>query len=100
MKSVTKTPPFVQNSSDDMHCVNAVFRMVSQHYLQRDFTWEEIDALTKATPGKATWTFVGEMEFAKMGLHITNIEPIDHRRLYEEGAAYLASVVGKDTADY
>jgi len=95
-----KTVPFVQNSEDNMHCVNSVFRMVSQYFLGQDFTWEELDKLTKAVPGKATWTFIGEMEFAKMGLKVKNIEPVDYQKLYKEGIKYLASIVGKDTYDY
>ncbi len=95
-----KAPPFVQNSADDMHCVNAVFRMISKHLLHRDFTWKELDRLTKAIPGKATWTFVGEMEFAKRGLKVKNIEPVDYEKLYKEGANYLTKIMGKDTSDY
>ena len=63
-----KIPPFIANSKDGMHCVNAVFRMVHKHFLGRDLSWKEIDELTKAVTGKGTWTFVGEMEFAKRGL--------------------------------
>lgn len=93
-------PAFVSNSADDMHCVNAVFRMVAKHFLNQDFTWEELDKLTYAIPDKATWTFMGEMEFAKRGLKVRNIEPIDYKKLYEKGASYLTTILGKDTADY
>ena len=40
-----KNIPFVQNSKDNMHCVNSVFRMVSKSLLGKDFTWEEVEAL-------------------------------------------------------
>jgi hypothetical protein len=95
-----KEPPFVQNSDDNMHCVNAVFRMVYKYYFDEDFTWEEIDKLTKAIPGKTTWTFIGEMEFAKRGLKVKNIEPISYWQLYREGVNYLKKKVGKQVADY
>ena len=97
---MNKIPPFVENSEDDLHCVNAVFRMISQHLLGRDYDWEEIDALTKAVPGKATWTLVGETEFAKMGLKVKNIEPINYEELYAEGLSYFDKVLGKDVRDY
>lgn len=83
-----------------MHCVNAVFRMVYKHFFGKDFTWEEIDKLTKAIQGKATWTFIGEMEFAKKGLKVKNIEPVDYEKLHRDGVDYLTQIVGKDTADY
>lgn len=95
-----KNIPFVQNSKDNMHCVNSVFRMVSKYLLGKDFSWKELDKLTKAIPGKATWTFMGEMEFAKMGLKVKNIEPVDYQKLYKEGVKYLSTIVGKDTYDY
>ncbi|PIY70587.1 hypothetical protein COY89_00350 [Candidatus Roizmanbacteria bacterium CG_4_10_14_0_8_um_filter_36_36] len=95
-----KVVPFVKNSKDNMHCVNAVFRMVSKHFLGKDYTWVELDKLTKAIPGKATWTFIGEMEFAKMGLKVKNIEPVDYQKLYNEGIKYLSTIVGKETYDY
>lgn len=94
------TPPFIKNSGDDMHCVNAVFRMVYKHFFDKDFTWEEIDKLTKAISGKATWTFVGEMEFAKRGLQVKNIEPVNYKKLHKEGVNYLTKILGKDTANY
>lgn len=95
-----KDIPFVSNSSDNMHCVNAVFRMVHQYFFGKDLTWKEIDTLTHAVPAKATWTFVGEMEFAKKGLEVINIEPVDYKLLYKEGVGYLSNVVGKKTAEY
>lgn len=95
-----RVPVFVANSKDNMHCVNAVFRMVHKYFFGRDLSWKEIDKLTKAVPGKGTWTFVGEMEFAKRGLGVKNIEPISYKQLYKEGVDYLSRKVGKDTARY
>lgn len=95
-----KNIKFVSNSEDNMHCVNAVFRMVHQYFFGVDLTWDEIDKLTKAVPGKATWTFIGEMEFAKKGLDVTNIEPVDYQLLFEKSENYLTEIVGKDTANY
>lgn len=83
-----------------MHCVNAVFRMVHQYFFGKDLSWKEVDKLTKAIPGKATWTFIGEMEFAKKGLSVINIEPVDYIKLYKEKMSYLTKIVGKETGDY
>ncbi len=95
-----KTVPFVKNRRDNIHCVNAVFRMVYQYFFNEKLTWKEIDHLTKAIPGKTTWTFIGEMEFAKKGLQVTNIEPVDYRQMHEEGVRYLQKTLGGQTAHY
>ncbi len=95
-----KIPPFIANTPDDMHCVNAVFRMVYKHYFGKDISWDEIDALTKAEPDKGTWTFLGMTEFAKKGMRIRHIEPLDYAKLYNLGEKYLYEVFGKETADY
>lgn len=95
-----KSVPIISNSKDGMGCVNAVFRMVHKYYFGSDLTWKEIDTLTHAIPGKGTWTFVGEMEFAKKGLDVINIEPVDYQQLYKEGVNYLTKVLGKETANF
>ncbi|MBI3486157.1 hypothetical protein HY025_04430 [Candidatus Daviesbacteria bacterium] len=92
--------PFIKNSKDNMHCVNAVFRMIHKHYFKKDLNWKEVDRVTKAIPGKGTWTFMGEMWLAKKGLRVLNIEPTDYKLLYKEGVEYLNKVVGKETAQY
>jgi hypothetical protein len=92
--------PFVPNSSDNLHCVPAALRMVSKFYFGKDFTWEEMDKILRVEPGKATWIFPGLTELANQGLQITNIEPIDYKRLYKEGLNSLYKMVGKETADY
>lgn len=37
-----KTIPFIENSKDNMHCVNAVFRMVHQYFFGKDLTFPPI----------------------------------------------------------
>jgi hypothetical protein len=93
-------PPFVANSPDDTHCVNAVFRMVLMHFGKQDMTWEEIDAKTKSIPGRGTWTIGGDIVLAKRGIKVTNIEPVDYDALYKEGVSYLQQVFGADTSKY
>jgi len=93
-------PPFIQNSPDDMHCVNAVFRMALLHFGKKDMTWEEIDAKTKAIPGRGTWTVCGDIELARQGIKVTNIEPVDYEALHRDGIDYLTRVFGTQTASY
>lgn len=95
-----RIPPFVPNSDDDTHCVNAVFRMVLKYYTNQDVMWDEIDTLTGAIPGKGTWTIGGDIALAKRGIKVTNIEPVDYDALYKEGVTYLQQVFGADTSKY
>ena len=95
-----KKIPFVANSSDNMHCCPAVFRMLSKYYFDEDLNWREIDRIMKSVSRKGTWTFPGLTYFAKKGLKITSVEPVDYKKLYKDGPDYLRKVVGKDTADY
>lgn len=93
-------PPFVANSNDDIHCVNAVFRMVLQHYLNEDLSWEQIDLATKSIPGKGTWTIGGDLLLAQCGVKVLNIEPVDYIALHHDGVEYLSRVFGEQTAVY
>lgn len=95
-----KAPAFVPNSKDNMHCVNAVFRMVHRYYFGSDLSWREIDRITHAVRGKAIWTFVGETWLAKKRLSVSAIEQVDYKKLSAEGPAYLTKVVGKKNATY
>lgn len=94
------TVPFVPNTSDGVHCVPAVFRMINKYYFNEDLNWEEIDKIMKVIPGKGTWTFPGLTALSKKGLRITHIEPLDYEKLQKKGPEYLRKMFGKDTADY
>jgi len=84
-----KTPPFVENHADNMHCLLACYRMIMQHFWQRDMSWEDIEALTGFHDGKAPWTVRSLVQLHRMGLDIEMIEPFDYRRYQEEGDDYL-----------
>ena len=97
---MNKIVPFVQNSSDNMHCVPAVFRMINQYYFGKDLTWEEIDKVMKVIPERGVWTFPGLTYFANKGLQIINIEPLDYNLLFQKGENYLKEIFGEKTSNY
>lgn len=92
--------PFISNSDDDMHCVTAVYRMLYKHFFDEEYTWEQIEDLARATPGKGTWTFVADTALARRGVSVTNIEPVDYQALYKQGPKYLRTLYGDKMADY
>lgn len=91
---------FLPNHPDNMHCANAVFRIIYKHFLNTDLAWEEIDSISHAVQGKATWTFPVETELVKNGLKVVNIEPLDYAQLHLEGLKYLKTIVGEQTYQY
>ena len=93
-------PPYVPNSDDDMHCVTAVYRMLYLYFFNEEYSWEQIEDLARATPGKGTWTFVADTELARRGIVVTNIEPVDYEALYKQGPKYLRGLYGDKMADY
>ena len=87
-----KVPKFVANHEDNMHCLLACYRMVTQWFWKRDLTWEQIEAFTGFHDGKAPWTPRSLVQFHRMGLDIKVVEPFDYRRYQAEGDLYLREV--------
>lgn len=83
-----------------MRCVQAVYRMVLKYFLDIDCTWNQIDAMAKAVPGKGTWTFPLNTAVTKLGIRATNIEITDYTQLYKKGVGYLHEVNGEKSAAY
>lgn len=98
--TMNPVPPFIPNSEDDVHCVAAVYRMIFKHYLNKDYSWNEIDTIAKATPGKGMWTVNLAIAAAKAGIRVNNIELTDYTKLYEGRSKYLKKTFGEKTATY
>jgi hypothetical protein len=88
---------FYPNHPDNMHCSQAVFRSLFNYYFHEDLSWEEIDRMSKTIPGKGSWTMAIEIEMAKRGIEVINIEPFDYQKFYEAGEKYLKVNFDKNT---
>lgn len=95
-----RTIKFYPNHPDNMHCGQAVFRSLFYYFFNEDLSWEQIDKIAKNTPGKGAWTMAAEIELAKRGVEIVNIEPFDYGLFYQEGIEYLRSRFDTDTVEY
>jgi hypothetical protein len=85
-----KQIPFFSNTKDATHCVQAAFRSMLKYFLpDREFSWAELDELSKKEEGKGTWWFPLLLEIQKFGLEIIDVSPFDLGRYYEEGEEYL-----------
>lgn len=96
-----KNVPFFSNTDDDTHCVQAVFRMALKYFLPKsDFSWQELDRMSKKQPAKGTWWFPMIAEFKKLGINSTYIEAFDYQKYFVEGDSYLEAFYGKETATW
>ncbi len=91
---------FYPNHPDGMHCGQAVFRSLFHYFFNEDLSWKQIDKITNTIPGKGSWTMAAEIELAKRGVEVINIEPFDYERFYQDGLGYLKSKFNSDTVNY
>lgn len=93
--------PFFSNTKDGTHCVQATFRSMLKHFLpSQEFSWEELDKLSKKEEGKGTWWFPLLLEIQKLGIEIIDISPFDLSRYYEEGEKYLLATQHQEVVDF
>ena len=74
--------------------------MIFKHFLNKDYSWNEIDTIGKAIPGKGTWTVPLAIAAAKHGIEVKNIERTDYKKLQSGGVTYLREAFGEKTATY
>lgn len=92
--------PFYPNTKDDTHCVQACFRSILKYFLHKDFSFKELDKMTKKTKGKGTWFFPMYLELNKLGFDIREIYEFDYQRLLEEGENYLYKTFPKKQVEW
>lgn len=89
--------PFYANTSDDTHCFQAVMRSILKYYfLEREYSWKELDKITQKAPGKWTWPMAGLMYLKQLGLEVKNVELFDYGAFYERGDEYLIERYGEE----
>jgi hypothetical protein len=100
MKKV-KEIPFYPNTGDGMHCVQACFKSILKYFLpEQEFSWEQLDKMSKKIEGKGTWWYPFLLEIQSLGLEIIDISPIDLERFYKEGENYLRENYTQEVVDW
>lgn len=93
--------PFFANTTDDTHCVQAAFRMVLKHFLpDKNFTFKDLDKMTKKQQGKGTWFLPMHIALTKIGFAIHDIETFNYQQFYKQGNAYVKERFSKEQADW
>lgn len=91
---------FYPNTPDNMHCSQAVFRSLFKYFFDEELSWEEIDKITKAIPGRGSWTMAAYIELANRDVEVVNIEEFDYQRFYNERVEYLKEIYNDDAIKY
>lgn len=93
--------PFFANTKDNTHCVQACFKSILKFFIpDRDFSFNELDQMTKKAEGKGTWFIPMYLELKKMGFDIREIYNFDYERFYKEGEKYLRKVFNSEQVDW
>jgi hypothetical protein len=95
-----KKVPFYPNHPNGMYCVLAVYRSLFDYFFDEKVTFETLEKKARAEQGKAVWHLILDIELAKRGVRIVNIETIDYWRLYKEKEIYLKNLYDTQTAEY
>lgn len=93
--------PFYINTSDDSHCVQAVFKMALGHFMpNKQITWKQLDELSQKQPGKGTWWFPAVAKLNELGLKTKYIEQFDYQQYYQLGDDYLIEFYGQQAGEW
>ena len=65
----TNKVPFCANTSDNLHCYQAVIKMILDYFLpNKKYSWKEIEKITGLRKGFWTWPLKAAIELKKIGL--------------------------------
>ncbi len=93
--------PFVSNTEDDLHCLQAVYLMIVKYY-KPDFEidWEEWSRLTGFEVGKGTWSSAGLLWFSDNGFDVKRYEVFDYEEFFKTGEDYLIQKSGQEIGQW
>ncbi len=69
-RSITLIP----NETDNLHCFQSCFSMVTKALLQKDISVKDAEIFTDFVAEKPTWPYKGILSWANFGLFVTIIE--------------------------
>jgi len=88
--------PFVANTPDDLHCMQAAYMMIAK-YFQPDFAMDmnEWSKFTGFEKDKGTWASAGLLWFKEHGYQIRHLSLFDYETFVKSPEAYLIELTGK-----
>ena len=89
--------PFCSNTEDDTHCFQAALKMVMKYFWpDKDYSWEDLEIITKKVEGLWTWPMAGLLWLAEQRVEVIDIEVFDYNRFIAKGGKYLIDEYGKE----
>lgn len=83
-----------------MYCVLAVYSSLYDYFFNEKLSFEELEKRSRAQKKKGVWHFLLDIELAKRGINIVNIETIDYQKLFKEKETYIENLYDKQTVQY
>jgi hypothetical protein len=96
-----RSMPFVSNTEDDLHCLQAAYLMIVKYY-KSDFVidWDLWSQLTGYEEGKGTWASSGLLWFHDNGFSVKHISLFDYDDFSKNGAEYLLREFGEEVGEW
>src|SRR5882724_8137736 len=95
------TVPFVSNTPDDLHCLQAAYAMIRGYFEpELEIPWHEWAVLTGFVLGKGSWSMQGQLWFVEHGYEVHHLTSFDYRRMVAEGSSYLVEALGEEAGKF
>ena len=101
MTNPLKQIPFVANTPDNTHCLQAAYMSIAQ-YFDPDFAipMDEWSALTGFEEGKGTWANAGLVWFHKHGYDVKHIALFDFEAFMKHPKKYMIDFNGQEAGQW
>jgi hypothetical protein len=89
--------PFVANTEDDLHCLQAAFMMIVKFFMPDfEISEEDWDKITGFEESKGTYATAGLLWFLNNGFDAKEISLFDCKKFIKNGGDYLIELSGKE----
>ena len=88
--------PFYENTPDNLHCFQAVLRMILKYFEpEEEFSWENLEEISQRRPNGYTWGTAAMLWLHRRGYEIRDVGLFDSKKFTEIGAPYMIEFHGE-----
>ena len=93
--------PFVPNTKDDLHCLQAAYMMIVKYFKPGfKMDWDKWSKITGFEVDKGTWASAGVLWFNSNGFDVKHYEVFDYDEFFKRGGDYLLQISGKSVGQW